>query len=346
MEPLHCRSRLFLYALPLLLIILMGTAAGAQGFSPFALPGGLFGQGARAQYGPGCGQSGEPEAGLSALVGYASDVGKTRFSISARNNGIGGVLSRLYDYKPISAVYFGAELPIQLGGMGKAIISGSVIIPATRGITENDYLFPGLETSLGGSGWNADTIWGTLQGLYAYPASAGCFLAGFRWDHWQTSLRNRVDISPGFAAAFPDDTGAFSLNGYIPLVGVASGGGGLTVGAVGFPWVPGDFEFSETRNAGVLRFDSGSTSFKRAWFVEIFADYRLPVAMGVGQSFADANLWLFGKINWLSANADLTFRRSPAAVSDDWEFAYYRTMFVVGGKATINFSLPSLWSSL
>lgn len=337
------RPRFLIYALPFLLIIIMGTAAGAQGFSPFALPGGLFGQGARGQYLSNYGCSGDPGAGLSMVIGYASDCGRTKFILDGHTVGIGGVVSRLYDYRPMSALYLAADLPMELGSMGKVILSGSLTIPTTNSIDENDFALQGLVAPFGGSGWNTKTMWGTLQGLYVCPAYGCRALAGFRWDNWQTSLNGRFDISPGFAVAAPTDTGALTINAYVPLVGVATYLRGLTMGMVGFPWVPGDFRYAETRNNAGLRFDSGSGNFKRAWFVEFFTDYRLPMSTLVSlPGAADANLSLFGKFNYMEVKNSFTLTRQPAAVSDVFDFAFYRTLFVVGAQANLNFNMPNV----
>jgi len=144
----------------------------------------------------------------------------------------------------------------------------------------------------------------------------------------------------------PTDTGALTVNAYIPLVGVASSCGGLTVGVVGFPWFAGDFKFEEVRNARRFHYDSGSAKFDGPWFLEIFGDYGCPMPMAIPSMF-EGTFSLFGKVNFMRiVNADFTFTRRPTNVSDVYDFSFYRTMFVVGGKATLNFSTPNGWGWL
>jgi len=121
------RSTVLLVGVSVLFVSTMVTGASAQGFTPFALPGGLFGQGASAPFLPAWGCFEDPGAGLSVLAGYAFSGGMNKFTLTAQNAGVGGgVRDRLYDYKQTSALYLAGELPVRLGRMGKALISGSV----------------------------------------------------------------------------------------------------------------------------------------------------------------------------------------------------------------------------
>lgn len=287
----------------------------------------------------GCGES--RGAGLALLAGYCTNLGMNKFGLDAHGAGIGGVGARLHDYQPTSALYLASELPIDLGRMGKALISGSVTLPATRPLYENDFLFPS-GPAFGGSSWSADTIWFTVQGLYGYPMSGLSFLAGFRWDHWQTSLKGRSDISPGFAVASPNDTGALTLNGFIPLIGTMASYGGATVGVIGFPLYPGDFEYEEVRNLVGPRYDSGRAKLEKGYFLEVFGEYGVP--MGGGSSFpAAGTLAVFGKIHWVEAKqGNFTFTRATSGATDEFNFWFGRTLLVVGAKANLDFNIPSV----
>ncbi len=320
-----------------LLVVVAAFIAGpalvaAQGL--IGLPS-LFGKGADC----------DPMARFSVYTGYASNAGITKFKFTSQDGFFFGARDYIYDYAPTSAFYIATECPIELGNMGKALLSGSVALPATW-----DQQFYVLNPPLGLAGSSrspADTIWFTMQGLWAYPIGGSGFsaLGGFRWDHWQTSLKSRTDIA-GILAS-PTDTGALTLNGYLPMVGGMTEYQGFVFGVVGFPWLPGDFEYGQSFNLGGPTYLSGSGNFNKGYYVEFFTEYGLPVP---GLVDFDGTVSLFGKLSLMEAKSQATFSRfiGPGVVAetDAVDVAFNRTMFVVGGKASVSFNIPNVWDRL
>ncbi len=279
----------------------------------------------------------DPMARFSVLTGYASNGGMTKFQFGPQVGSFFGSQHFVYDYAPTSAFYIATECPIELGNMGKAILSGSVALPAIRDVGY-------LERSLFGEipiNSPGDTIWFTIQGLWAYPIGGSAFsaLAGFRWDHWQTSLKGSSEFG-GYLGH-----GALTINGYVPLVGGMTEYQGFLFGIVGFPWLPGQFEYGQTYPTTV--YVPGSSNFNKGYYVEFFTEYETPLP---GLLNVDGNLSLFGKVSLMEAKSQATFSLLVAGVgaveTDAVDVAFNRTMFVVGGKASVNFNVPNVWGWL
>jgi len=62
----------------------------------------------------------------------------------------------------------------------------------------------------------------------------------------------------------------------------------------------------------------------------------------------DGAVSLFGKVSLMEAKTKSIFdaRSDGFADSDNLDVSFYRAMFVVGGKASVNFNIPNVWGWL
>lgn len=277
---------------------------------------------------------------LNLYAGYVSNGGHTVFSFMAEGAGIDGATERLYECAQMSSLYVGGDLRVDLGSHVTATLNADLTVPVEYDARSED--FDPAGTFVGGRSFVGSTTWGVAEGLLSYSyCRTSAALVGFRWDNWQTSLRRPKNVSPGFAVSGTADTGAITVNSYMPVVGLLASYSGFKLGVVGTPWFPGDFKFGESRNGGgSARFDSGKGKLDRGTFAEIFSDYAITDnAVGEG----DVSLSLFGKVRFLEAysNTKLT-RTGNFSASDTFDFKLRRTMYVVGGNISINFRLSNL----
>ena len=190
-------------------------------------------------YSQGFGPLRAAEVGAPSLYGGWVSDGKTfNYETTRPVAGIFNVSIAEYNYN-YSSFLMGATLPISLGDYGVVSLSGSWSLPSTY-VGHEALKRPNLKIR-GKRRWNADTSWGTAEAVWAYPLTGSCStLIGFRWDNWQTSYQSpiiEVTSGPGFLS--PTDAGDFTVNSYIPLVGLMTTYGGLNLGAMGFPALSG-----------------------------------------------------------------------------------------------------------
>jgi hypothetical protein len=259
-----------------------------------------------------------------------------------------------FQYDPTSSLYLGATLPIDLAGMGSFRLGGSLTVPTgwpAQELHDSPAAAAGYNLA---RIWDGDTIWGTAEGMFVYPTGLGfSALAGFRWDHWQTSLKNPGDptlTEPSWLAEVaPTDTGAITVNGFIPLIGVMTQTNGLNFGVVGFPVIAGNVEFSESIGGLAAAF-SYTGDYGEGWFVEAFAEYEL-ANTPLARNLSVGSLSLFAKVNAMQAKGRLITGMwligSPTPTGEnETSFSFYRNMFVLGAKGTLSFNLPRLLNFL
>ena len=277
--------------------------------------------------------------GVAMYAGYLIGGNPMDFQITAEENGLGGVTERQYDYSTLSGLMFGGQLQTKLSSCTTAFFSSSITAPIVADLRAEDYDPP--DNLLGGRSWKSDTIWGTVEGLLGYSVLGRAWvLGGFRWDFWQTSLTEPTNSSLGFVAHSETDTASLTLNGYVPLFGVAASASRITLGALGFPRFYGDFKYAESRNGGgIQRLDKGSGTMNGGYMVEAFAEYSHPV-IRMGE-YVSGNFSIFGLFNTVEAESVTQFSRTGAIIQNDtFNFTFRRNIYVVGGKIAINFTVP------
>ncbi len=313
------------------MVMVLALATVSSGASAQLVPPG---------YGQNSGQMCGARVGtLSLYGGWVTDARTTRYETVRPLEGVFTVAVAKYDYDYRSFV-MGANLPICLGNLGVISLSGSWSIPATS-LGRELLLRPNLRIR-GNRRWHAKTSWGTAEAMWAYTLTENySTLVGFRWDNWQTSYRSPIIEVPQRGNLYlPTDAGNFTVNSYIPLVGLMATYRGLRLGAMGFPGLSGQAMQHMIYANGVLR---GTADLGRAYFCEIFIDYSLH-ATDLLQQGLDGDMSVFGKMNVLSANGIAANRwwytSGQFAGEDDWDFNFRRALFMVGAKATLHFSIP------
>ncbi len=154
------------------------------------------------------------------------------------------------------------------------------------------------------------------------PASAK-ILGGFRWDRLDTTFRqdslDRID---------------FTINAFLPYLGVQLNQGNVVVRLIGFPAAPGNLRWEELRpQAPLAAIGSTSLGFKSGAFLELFGSYskRLSDSMEIAGYLT---------YNYLNAR---TVDESPPVlnfVPEKNSFAYNRRYWIVGGSIMLDFNLP------
>ena len=281
----------------------------------------------------------DPSFPISITVGGTSNVGNTQYSENTT------IAVADFDYATTRALYLGTSLPIKLGDVATFRLAGSITIPHTEKVeqlTPPPFRFHVRD-------WQGETTWGTLEGLLEYPVGLGVsFVAGFRWDSWQTSFTNPSNVYLFYPSA-STDTADLTLNSYLPLLGIVSTQGGITVGAMGFPVLRGDMEVHESRNLFASNLISESSNFGEGYFVEVFTEYSTPIGLIAHTGF-DGSASLFLKYNRLKAIGTNTvtqkFSGGGGAFEREIPFSFRRDLLVLGIQATINFSIPQLRSFL
>jgi hypothetical protein len=232
----------------------------------------------------------------------------------------------------------GFGLPVSLGQFGALTLSGSAAIPAA---------LEGSQEWKSGTGlirhrdMSSDTYWAILEASWAHPIRSGLsMLAGFRYDCWQTSLRNPRNTTKGrWPQATDRDSVYLTVNSYLPFVGVMGGLGGLTLGAIGLPMYFGEAKSEGAENQLGLLLLKTEVNFKSGQFVEVFAEYLLSPLQSIRG--LDVSVAIFGKFNSVEAKSVGALAAYGSLQSrNPYNFTFRRNLFIFGAEATLNFDLP------
>jgi hypothetical protein len=281
----------------------------------------------------------DPKCPLQLYIGYATNLGNTTYKETPReeiNDNVGDL-----DYATTHALYLGAGIPIDLRTKGIFRLAASVTVPTARKVEQ---LTPDPPADHQRD-WSGKTIWGTVEGLWGYPIGCDVLaLAGFRWDHWQTSLKNPSNWRPIAVRFDPSDTGDLTVNSYLPLVGLVTNQGRFTFGVLGFPVTFGDAEYHESTLGRPRRLGriTEHGNFNNGYFLEFFSDMAIAVGP-IANNTVDASASLFAKLSFLDARGTASWQRDvldPLAYNP--QFSFRRSIFVIGAETTIQFSIPSM----
>ena len=273
---------------------------------------------------------------LDLNVGYTTDLGMTKFS-----DMVVALVNADLDYATSHALSLGASVPIDVNGGCTVRLGGVLTLPFSQKVEASTP----PPNSFHERDWSGDTFWGAVEALIICPINSSfSTVAGFRWDNWQTSLSNPSKFYPP-AFYTPTDTGALTVNTYLPLLGIISSRGGLTFGALGFPYVPGDMDLRET-SGGIGSFFTETGSFGSGYFLELFSDYNLPAAP-LGSSGLDGAFSVFVKLSILRASGQSVWRTTGGFngnIPEETDFSFQRNLLSIGANATILFAVPG-WIS-
>jgi hypothetical protein len=333
MESSFGRSRLLVYALPLVLIATMSTAAGAQGLFGTGFPGASylngFWRGAVC-----CGAPGWPGTGPTIYVGGSSDYAAgTAFDFSIHQGLINPLGAQEFRHSyPNRGVWLGLTLPFDPGPrLGVYASAWSFLrtgnVHSRETYNNNDVI---------SREWRVEPYWTFIEGLAILRCGYGCnILAGFRYDHYDISLKNPVN--PIGVASLATDQADLSVRSYIPLIGTQyenqSYLGSILIRAVGFPALGGDLNYQEPfAGATALR---GTGNYRRGYFFELFMEYT--------KKFGPGQLGLFARWNDLHALSTASVSSlfgGAVLATQNYDFSFNRTSWTLGGSVKLGFNLP------
>ncbi len=331
MESSFGRSRLLIYALPLILITTMGTAVGAQSLFGMGFPGASyldgFWRGA-----VGCRARDWPGGGPTVYVGGSADyAGGTAFELSTRGIALLGVTELRHSY-PNRGVWLGLTLPFDPGSrLGIYASAWSFLRTGNVNSRETYDNADALSRE-----WQERPYWTIIEGLAILRCCYGFnILGGFRYDHYDITLKNPVN--PTIGLSLPTDQADLNVRNYIPLIGTQyenrSYLGTILFRAVGFPALGGDVKYLEPF-AG-LQAIQGTGNYRRGYFFELFMEYT--------KKFAPGQLGLFARWNEFHAQSTLSVNAlagGGVVGAQNYDFSFNRSSWTLGGSVNLAFNLP------
>jgi len=320
----------------------------AQGFSPFALPGGFLGFGDRSGSSSCCGDPGLrccPAFYVGYNIRQDKDRNPVRFGSIDRNfdQPLGRNELELAASDP-SGVWLGVSQYCQLSECVGIMASGWYLFPTTGDAQE--FYDPISQGTIGPivtgdpREWSANKSEGWIDGALVLGSPCGLnLIGGFRWDSLSLSLKNPVSVN---GITVPRGTTAdeanLTANWYIPFLGTqyCCGGPccGLLVRIIGFPWIPGTVTYGETGFFAPGTRVNASANFDRAAFIEVWSE--------ASRSFGTFGcLGIFGRYNYIDGRGTAT----PTLVGTGTALPAYdlivrRSSWTIGGKIALNFDLP------
>lgn len=154
--------------------------------------------------------------------------------------------------------------------------SGAILLPHTttgRQNTEFGIVYPSVQAK--SYYWDVAAYWQLGEICRA--------LGGFRWDFVEADFYRYQTVTGGFIMR-RDGVHRFEVNAYLPYLGVEiaypSAGGNLTVGALGFPLVLGNFQegVGDASDLGaalgsLMTGSENTLAFDKGYFVELYCNY-------------------------------------------------------------------------
>ena len=331
MESWFRRSRLLVYTLPLVLITIMSTAAGAQGLFGIGFPGASYLNGVWRGSVVGWGAPGRPGTGPTIYVGGSADyAGGTGFGFSTLGLALFGVTDAQYSY-PNRGVWLGFMLPIDLGP--RLVLYASEWSFLRAGNVHSLEIY---DSGFASREWQVTPDWTIWEGLALLRLGYGFnILGGFRYDHYDASFKNPAN--PVSVTSLPTDQADLDFRSYIPLIGAQyehdSYLGSLLFRAVGFPALGGDVKYLEPF-IGVGAFQA-TGSYRRGYFFELFMEYT--------KKFGPSQVGLFGRWNELHALSTASVNQlqgGAVQLTQNYDFSFNRTSWTLGGSVSLAFNLP------
>ncbi len=290
---------------------------------------------------------GEPGTTISApltfYAGWGADSKATTLSFNLRHPSSGPFADDLLSIKnsyPVRGLWLGHAAQMNLwGGIG---LFGDywVLVPTNKPADET---FSFTDAPSGGKTWGTDTAWWfTDAALTCQTCGLGELLAGFRYDRFETSFKDPGNFFGPIGSS--SNTGDVTINCYIPFVGVQTdqgtpGGSRLMFRVIGFPWLGGDVIYHDSiGNFTVLTQDriELEKGVGKGYFLEAFAEYGQAV-------FSGATVSVFGRWNLLHGSAnriDITDVFGGTPLTGEYQFAFDRQSWTLGGSFSLDFTIP------
>jgi len=327
MDTRRGRARWVLLLSLIFAMVVCGTSANAQGLfgGMQGIPsfGGLFG-GASS-----CGE--KLSGGLQGprfYIGWMEDRQGASVSAGAQDAflaGLGGVAQHYAN----RGLWLGLEQSVTLNQRLSVIGSGWYLVPSNSPSADVESgNFPPTDFS-----WKTQNKWWYVDGVVAATVFRGMsVLAGLRYDYFTTRIKNPSD---GIFVGNRGARGDVIAENWIPLVGTQASYGGpgcsLLFRAVGFPAVLGHVRYNETDPFGpIFRIDSSGT-WRKGYFLELFAQYA--------RNFGPGSIGLFGRWNMVEAQSTVDFNLLPG-FNSDFDLSLRRSSWTFGGSVSVAFNLP------
>ena len=174
--------------------------------------------------------------------------------------------------------------------------------------------------------WRPSIQWYTLDAaVLRCRGTTFSLIGGFRYDSFMIKLADPSTLVLGTVA----DEGELKLSSYIPYVGGVARWGGVEVGLMGFPWVPGTILYKETFAAARAE---AIANYRNSYFFEAFLD--------VGRQMGVVHLSAFATYTVLHATGEADVSLSNVPLSRPYSFGFDRQNWIVGGKVVIGLNSP------
>jgi|GEM_PF-2011072 len=259
-------------------------------------------------------------------AGWTARPKGVHFSMEAIDADIGGLTAVTQNYG-LEGVWVEASHHLLSGrGLG-LLMSGGFFIDVAGGASETYEVGGPLEET-----WDTHTEQFYLDGAFTRDIGGRMdFIGGFRWNHLTTRFKDR-ELVPG--GVDPNTEADVTVNCYLPYLGLqyrySSTGGGMILRTIGFPVVPGAFDYKEAFDATHSLAASGD--YYKGYFFETFFEFSR-VLLG----FAD--IGVYGKWSQICADPNVTISYTGVD-PQTFQLALRQTSWTVGGRLSIAFGSP------
>jgi hypothetical protein len=270
-----------------------------------------------------------PSIGFPAIyVGWMGDAYAMSFGLAAGGPNLGGILSVEQKY-PLNGLWLGISDLVTLDDYFGIMVSSWFFVDS--GSTSGETYVSGA--GVFGEKWSTETDWYYLDGAVTMSVGGNAeAIGGFRWDHLDTRFKNRRR-APGLIA--PEGIADFTANAFLPYLGLqyryVSSTSGMTVRAIGFPFVPGNFNYRETIVPGSRLLEKGD--YEKGYFFEAFGEYSKAV-------YGSAHLGVFGKWSTIHAKSDNVNAKATSFGTEKAELRLDNHAWAIGGSVSIPIGSP------
>jgi hypothetical protein len=283
-------------------------------------------------------------------VGYLFPNSATKFSLST-NSGTALSIQDLMISIDVRGVWTEVSVPVHGFGPFGLALGFSYSFPSNRTSQETYELAP---PGRGEREWSSSTQLWNLQAAVTYTMFPRLnALVGFRYDSLLTNLKNPQGAVPSNLFA-TGDAADLTYSGYLPFLGLQVEralpyGINLKADVLGFPALPGAFEYVETvahggaRVRGTVQRMTANNEFRSGYFLEGMAELSALVH-GVHMGAFVKYSGIYGK-----TNADVnSFVIVPGLFQTSTLVSYHnkvdvhleRSSWIVGGSASFDFWFP------
>lgn len=303
----------------ILFVCTFSASAQAQGLFGLGLPG-LPSFGFPTEIG-GCGEKVCPSGGLVGYIGWMENREGSEISGDTTERTIFGAFSAKHKY-PERGLWLGLIASGCLSEHISLLASGWYLVPSRQNELET------YDWGTAWRNWDTDPQWWYVDGLFAFGKQLS-LLAGLRFDRYSNKFKNPSNAIA--VSSNPNDTADVNSDSWIPLVGTqyvyTDTTTNLTVRAVGFPVLLGNFKYRET--VGGASAIEGSRNWRNGYFLEIFAEYSKRIGQGT--------IGVFGRWNGTEGKTAVDIQGLPGAGSSDFDISFRRLTWTVGGSVGLGF---------